>query len=325
MNALLGTKFKIILGYPGGNDINLAMERGEVGGRGSNSWASWKAHPARLAEGEEDQHPGADRAQQGARPAGRAAAHGPRHEPRGQGGAEAALRALDASAGRSSRAPGVPEDRVKALRDAFDATMKDPAFIAEAEKAQLELDPVSGRRAAEDRRRHRRDAEADRRAARLDHRRGEEIGHEQRFPSVSGGRHAARGFRQAHWHEPKGYERAGFGKFRKLPTPYDAFMESEGIPVFRDIGISKVQNLPLMPWKRTGGRGSYIQLWGTERQVGLLRRSRCRRAARSTPRSTCTRRSSSSSKAAAPPRSGTRATRRSTCSSGSGDRCSRSR
>src|ERR1051325_6074057 len=40
MNALLGTKFRIILGYPGGNDVNLAMERGEVDGRGSNSWTS---------------------------------------------------------------------------------------------------------------------------------------------------------------------------------------------------------------------------------------------------------------------------------------------
>src|SRR6476660_5271887 len=43
MNALLGTKFKIILGYPGGNDVNLALEKGEVAGRGSNSWASWKS------------------------------------------------------------------------------------------------------------------------------------------------------------------------------------------------------------------------------------------------------------------------------------------
>ena len=43
MNALIGTKFKIILGYPGGNDINLAMERCEVEGRGSNAWASWKS------------------------------------------------------------------------------------------------------------------------------------------------------------------------------------------------------------------------------------------------------------------------------------------
>ena len=51
MNALIGTKFKIVSGYPGGNDVNLAMERGEVGGRGSNSWASWKStKPHWLAE-----------------------------------------------------------------------------------------------------------------------------------------------------------------------------------------------------------------------------------------------------------------------------------
>jgi hypothetical protein len=43
MNALLGTKFKVVLGYPGANEINLAMENGEVSGRGSNSWSSWKA------------------------------------------------------------------------------------------------------------------------------------------------------------------------------------------------------------------------------------------------------------------------------------------
>jgi len=41
--------------------------------------------------------------------------------------------------------------------------------------------------------------------------------------------------------------------------------------VFRDIGVSKVQNLPLAPWKRTGGRGSYIQLHGTEGKWGQLR------------------------------------------------------
>jgi tripartite-type tricarboxylate transporter receptor subunit TctC len=40
--------------------------------------------------------------------------------------------------------PGVPADRLKALRDAFDATMKDPEFLAEAEKAKLPIDPVSG-------------------------------------------------------------------------------------------------------------------------------------------------------------------------------------
>jgi len=75
---------------------------------------------------------------------------------------------------------------------------------------------------------------------------------------------------QTHWHEPSGNKKAGFGEFRKQPTPYDAFMESEGLPVFRDIGISKVQNLPLAPWKRTGGRGHFIQLLGTETKWGCF-------------------------------------------------------
>jgi mannose-6-phosphate isomerase-like protein (cupin superfamily) len=74
---------------------------------------------------------------------------------------------------------------------------------------------------------------------------------------------------QGHWHEPTGEKaKAGFGTFKRVATPYDEFMESEGLPVFRDIGISKVQNLPLVPWQRTGGRGSYIQLYGTEGKWG---------------------------------------------------------
>ncbi len=71
-----------------------------------------------------------------------------------------------------------------------------------------------------------------------------------------------------HWHEPAGTKKAGLGEFKKQPTPYDAWMEAEGLPVFRGIGISKVQNLPLMPWKRTGGRGHFIQLYGTETKWG---------------------------------------------------------
>src|SRR6185437_8294132 len=73
---------------------------------------------------------------------------------------------------------------------------------------------------------------------------------------------------QTHWHEPSGFKRAGFGKFNRPKTPYDLFMESEDIPVYRDIGVSKVQNLPLKPWKRMGGRGTYIQLHGTEGKWG---------------------------------------------------------
>jgi tripartite-type tricarboxylate transporter receptor subunit TctC len=143
MNALLGTKFKIIVGYPGGNDINLAMERGEVDGRGSNSWMSWKAtRPdwltekkinilvqiglskapdlpdvpllTDLAANEEDR---------------------------------AVLKLLSASAavGRPIfTSPDVPAERVKALRAAFDRMVKDPAFIEQAKKEHFEIDPVSG-------------------------------------------------------------------------------------------------------------------------------------------------------------------------------------
>src|SRR6201999_1335413 len=42
VKALLGSKFKIILGYPAGNEVNLAMETGEVQGR-TNQWTSWKS------------------------------------------------------------------------------------------------------------------------------------------------------------------------------------------------------------------------------------------------------------------------------------------
>ncbi len=73
---------------------------------------------------------------------------------------------------------------------------------------------------------------------------------------------------RTHWYEPAGNKKAGFGQFNKQPTPYDAFMEEEGIPVFRDIGISKVQNLLLVPWKRMGGRGHFIQLYGIEGKWG---------------------------------------------------------
>jgi len=74
---------------------------------------------------------------------------------------------------------------------------------------------------------------------------------------------------QVHWHEPKAGENAGYGKFKRAPMPYDRFMEAEGVPVYRGIGVRRVQDLPLAPWKRLGGRGSYIQLFGTEGLWGL--------------------------------------------------------
>ena len=143
MNEFAGTKFKIVVGYPGGNDVNLAMEKGEVGGRGSNSWASWKSgHPQwitehkiyilvqvalersadlpdvplmmDLAKNDEDKQ---------------------------------VLRFLSADMGISrafATTPGVPADRLAALRSAFEQTMKDPEFLAEATKSGMDIAPSSG-------------------------------------------------------------------------------------------------------------------------------------------------------------------------------------
>src|SRR2546427_699014 len=66
------------------------------------------------------------------------------------------------------------------------------------------------------------------------------------------------------WREPKGYERAGYGKWRRPPSPYDTFMENQGVPIHRGIGVRRVQDLPLAPWMRMGGKGTFIQLYGTE-------------------------------------------------------------
>jgi tripartite-type tricarboxylate transporter receptor subunit TctC len=143
MNALLGTKFKIILGYPGGNDINLAMERGEVQGRGSNSWASWKATRADWLKEKKINI----LVQIGLNKAPDLPDVPLLMDLAGNAEDKAVLRLLSSPSaiGRPIfTTPGVPEDRVKALRAAFDATIKDPAFLEDAKKAGLEIDPVSG-------------------------------------------------------------------------------------------------------------------------------------------------------------------------------------
>jgi hypothetical protein len=68
-----------------------------------------------------------------------------------------------------------------------------------------------------------------------------------------------------HWHEiTRNTKKAGLGTFKRAPMVYDRFMVEQEIPIFRGIGISKVQNLRLAPWKRMSGRGSFIQLYGPD-------------------------------------------------------------
>lgn len=142
-NNLLGSKFKIIAGYPGGGDINIAVERHELDGRGSDSWASMKAtHPDWLRD----------------RSINILFQVGPRREAdlpdvplwtelAGNDDQRQVLALLsgDVSVGRPIlTAPNVPAERVRALRQAFDETMHDPQFIDAAKQANMEIHSMGG-------------------------------------------------------------------------------------------------------------------------------------------------------------------------------------
>ncbi len=157
MNALVGTKFKVVTGYPGGNEVNLAMERGEIHGRASNSWASWKStrpdwvrdkklivlvqvalkRDPELADvptlidlvnNERDKT------------------------------FMAFLSAETAVARALVAPPDVPADRLNALRRAFDKTVRDPQFLAEAAKTGMDYAADDRRRGTADRARDRQHA-----------------------------------------------------------------------------------------------------------------------------------------------------------------------
>jgi tripartite-type tricarboxylate transporter receptor subunit TctC len=140
MNEYLGTKFKIVTGYPGGNQINLAMERGEVQAR-NNTWSSWKStKPAWLR----------DKLINIIVQAGPRAPDldVPSVEDLARTPDERRLIELVTSGSHLGRpmatTPDVPEARLNALRAAYRATMADPEFLAEAGKSNFEVAPVYG-------------------------------------------------------------------------------------------------------------------------------------------------------------------------------------
>ncbi len=74
---------------------------------------------------------------------------------------------------------------------------------------------------------------------------------------------------KSEWTEPTDLQtKSGFGTFDRPNMPYDDWMEAQEIPIYRGIGVRKVQDLPLKPWKLMGGNASFIQLWGTENLWG---------------------------------------------------------
>lgn len=143
LNAMVGTKFKIVTGYPGGNDVNLAMEKGEVGGRGSNSWASWKSlNPKWISEGKIH-----ILVQIGLQRAKDLPDVPLLFELASNDTDREVLRFISADTAIARAAvttPDVPVERVAALRKAFMDTMKDEQFLAEANKMGIDISPRSG-------------------------------------------------------------------------------------------------------------------------------------------------------------------------------------
>ena len=144
LNNVIGTKIKIVFGYPDGRDVNIAMERGEVEGRATNPWASYVAVTPHLVEKKlivpiiqvgmvKDP----------------ALLHVPllrdlkAIDPDDQAVLEFMSKAT--VVGRPiATTPNVPADRLAALRRAFDLTLKDPEFIKEAQTQRAEIQPMTG-------------------------------------------------------------------------------------------------------------------------------------------------------------------------------------
>ncbi len=143
VNAVLGTKFKIVTGYPGGNDVSLALERGEVQGRCGWSWSSvMTTRPDWVKTGKIvilvqmslAKHPDLQNV--------------PLIMDFAKTDEQRQIFKLVFSRqimGRPFLAPpGLPPERLVALRRAFDETMRDKDFLADAAQNRFEINPVSG-------------------------------------------------------------------------------------------------------------------------------------------------------------------------------------
>ncbi len=144
LNGIAQTKMKLVLGYKGSTDVHLAMERGEVQGRCGLTWGSiqaryghWMAEKkislvAQFALNKNPDLPNVPFIMDLARSP-----------------AERQMIELLLAANEMGRPffapPGVPQDRIEALRTALVATAKDPKFIAEAEKQGMELQLMTGK------------------------------------------------------------------------------------------------------------------------------------------------------------------------------------
>jgi tripartite-type tricarboxylate transporter receptor subunit TctC len=140
LNELIGTRLKLVQGYQGNSTMIVAMERGEVDAV-SNAWESWKSlSPDWLTDKKINilvqTEPKAKDLDV------------PSVQELARNDDDRMVMNLivsgDALGKPLAAAPNVPAERVQALRDAFDATLKDPDFLAAATAAKLEIDPIRG-------------------------------------------------------------------------------------------------------------------------------------------------------------------------------------
>jgi len=147
MNALFGFKFKVITGYESTPKIHLAMESGEVQGNAASNWTTLRALSPQwitekkvkvLAQWALRKHPDLQQV--------------PMALDLAKADVERQAMLLMLARLEYGRPfflpPGVPAERVEALRRAFDATMKDKHFLAEAAKLNLDVDPLTGEQVA---------------------------------------------------------------------------------------------------------------------------------------------------------------------------------
>jgi tripartite-type tricarboxylate transporter receptor subunit TctC len=144
LRNLFGLKTKLISGYPGTAEISLAMERGEVDGRCGWSWTSIKAEKAGWLAAKK-----LHLIVQLALVKARDLPDIPLVMDAAQTDQQRQILKLIFSRQTMGRPfvapPEIPADRRDALRSAFDETMKDPDFLADAEKAKIEINPVPGK------------------------------------------------------------------------------------------------------------------------------------------------------------------------------------
>ena len=142
LNNVLGTKFKVVTGYQGSAAAMLAMERGEVEGHSATYDTLKTVHPDWLAQRKVNvvvqyslrRHPDLKDV-----PTTVELARNPEQAQ--------ILRAVSSASEIGKfvlTTPETPADRVRALRQAFDAMVKDPEFIADAQKLRVELGPLPG-------------------------------------------------------------------------------------------------------------------------------------------------------------------------------------